>query len=98
VAYAGDDAETPYNAPGSYTMITESQTFKANSGWLTREFQNYLRDFMLSADIFEVEGTSLLKCLLTSKKTSLFKDTDYNYALAFEYERGYDDFFFQGSD
>ena len=98
VAYAGDDTETPYNAPGSYTMITESQTFKANSGWLTREYQNYLRDFMLSADIYEVEDTRLLKCLLTSKKTSLFKDTDYNYALAFEYERGYDDFFFQGSD
>ncbi len=44
------------------------------------------RDFMLSADIFEVDGTRLLKCLLTSKKTAMFKDLEYNYSLAFEYE------------
>ncbi len=96
VIFLRDDAETQYNSPGAHTLIKESQTFKANSGWLTKDFLNYLRDFMLSSDIFEVEDSKLLKCLLTSKKTSMFKDTNYNYALAFEYERAWDDFFFQG--
>jgi hypothetical protein len=96
IMFLSDEAESQYNSPGTHTMIKEAQNFKANSGWLSRDFLNYLRDFMLSSDIFEVEDSKLLKCLLTSKKTSMFKDTNYNYALAFEYERAWDDFFFQG--
>ncbi len=96
VLFMSDDIETSFNAPGAYSMIKESQNFKANSGWLTRDYLNFLRDFMLSGDIYEVEGFRLLKCLLTSKKTNLFKDAVYNYSLAFEYESAYDDFFFQG--
>ena len=96
VIYVSDETETSYNSPGAYNMIKETQSFKANTGWLTRDYLNYLRDFMLSSDIYEVEDGRLYKCLLTSKKTALFKDTSYNYSLAFEYERAYDDFFFHG--
>jgi hypothetical protein len=96
VMFRSDETETMYNTPGNYSIIKESQSFKANTGWLSKDFLNYLRDFMLSSDIYEVEDGKLLKCLLTSKKTSLFKDTQYNYSLAFEYERAWDDFFFQG--
>ena len=96
VIFISDETETCYNTPGAYTMIKEAQSFKANTGWLTREYLNYLRDFMLSSDIYEVEDGRLLKCLLTSKKTSLFKDAQYNYSLAFEYERAWEDFFFHG--
>jgi hypothetical protein len=96
VMFMSDETETMYNTPGAYSMIKEAQSFKANSGWLTKEFLNYLRDFMLSSDIFEVEDSRLHKCLLTGKKTNLFKDAQYNYSLAFEYERAYNDFFFQG--
>ncbi len=96
VIFMSDEVETSFNAPGTYTMIKESQSYKANSGWLTKDYLNFLRDFMLSGDIFEVDGSRLLKCLLTSKKTAMFKDLEYNYSLAFEYESAYDDFFFQG--
>ena len=98
ISFASDEVETAFNAPGSFTMVKELQSFKANSGWMEKECLNYLRDFMLSADIYEIEDSRILKCLLTSKRTSLFKDKNYNYSLAFEYERGYDDFFFQGSE
>jgi hypothetical protein len=95
VVFAPDETETQFNAPGNHFLVREMQTFKANSGWQTRHFLNYLRDFMLSGDIYEIEQNRLLKCLLTSKKTALFKDRNYNYSLNFEYERGYEDFFFQ---
>ncbi len=98
VIFMSDETETTFNSPGGYSMIKEAQSFKASTGWLTKEYLNYLRDFMLSADIYEVEDGRMYKCLLTSKKTSLFKDSQYNYSLAFEYERAYDDFFFQGSE
>jgi hypothetical protein len=91
------DTETQFNAPISHTLVREMQSYKANSGWLSREYLNYLRDFMLSGDIYEISSDRLLKCLLTAKKTSLFKDRQYNYSLNFEFERGYEDFFFQTS-
>ena len=98
VAFISDETETSFNSPGAYSIIKEVQSFKANTGWLAKEYLNYLRDFMLSSDIYEVVDGRLLKCLLTSKKTSLSKDANYNYSLAFEYERAYDDFFFQMLD
>ena len=98
VIFMSDETETAYNSPGAYNMIKETQSFKANTGWLTRDYLNYLRDFMLSSDIYEVEDGRLYKCLLTSKKTSLLKDTNYSYSLAFEYERAYDGFFFHVSE
>lgn len=98
VTFSSSDAETAYNAPGNYMLVSETQNFKANTGWLSRTYLNYLRDFMLSTDIYEVDDDRLLKCLLTSKKTNLFKDKSYNYSLSFEFERAYSDFFFQGLD
>lgn len=98
VVFISDDVENSYNAPGSHTADSENQNFKANTGWVGRDELNYLRDFMISRDIFELDGTRILKCLLTSKKTSLFKDRNYNYNLEFEYERAHNDFFFQISE
>ncbi|MEI7723481.1 MAG: hypothetical protein WCK09_00395 [Bacteroidota bacterium] len=95
VNYTSEDIETTFNAPGAHTSISESLNYKANTGWLTKDFLQYLRDFMLSSEIFELEDGRLLKCLLTSKKTTLTKDAKYNYDLAFEYERAYNSFFFQ---
>lgn len=92
-----EDTETQFNAPLSHILVREMQTYKANTGWLTREYLNYLRDFMLSPDIYEISDNRLLKCLLTAKKTNLFKDRQYNYSLNFEFERAYEDFFFQTS-
>ena len=98
VSYISEEVETAFNTPGSDTLIKETQTFKGNSGWLSKDFLNYLRDFMLSTDIYEIDDDRLLRCLLTSNRTSLFKDTLYNYSLAFEYQRAYNDFFFQTSE
>jgi hypothetical protein len=94
VNYIENEPETSYNAPGAHTMVKEAQSFKANTGWLSKDFLTYLRDFMISSDIYEIVDDKLLRCLLTSKKTNLEKDKDYNHYLSFEYERSWDDFFF----
>lgn len=94
VTYLEDAIETSFNAPGNLNIVKEMQSYKANTGWLTADHLEFLRDFMLSQSVYEVDETRLLKCLITSQKTALFKDRSYNYDLAFEYERGYDDFFF----
>lgn len=85
-----EDFETPWNAPIRTLEAKETTAFKASSGWLTREGKNWLRDFMVSKERFEVVDGKLWPIVITSKKTGLFKDNDNNYALEFEYERAYD--------
>jgi len=89
------ELETFSNAPMVATKIEETRTFKANSGWLDREYLMYLRDFLRSTEIYEVDPDgNLFKCILTSKKTDLLEDKNQNYNLSFEYERAYADQFY----
>lgn len=85
-----EEIETPWNAPTRTLEAKETAAFKASSGWLTREAKNWLRDFMVSKERFEVVDGKLWPIVITSKKTGLFKDKDNNYALEFDYERAYD--------
>ena len=85
-----EDLETPWNPPSQALGIKETAIFKASGGWMSREARNWLRDFMISRQIYEVAGGKLWPLVITSKKAGLFKDKDNNYALEFEYERAYD--------
>ena len=90
-----EDLETYSNAPIVATKVEESQTFKANSGWLDKTYLIYLRDFLRSTEIYEVDPDgNLFKCILTSKKVEMMEDKNQNYNLSFEYERAYTDQFF----
>ncbi|MFZ4569749.1 MAG: hypothetical protein ACOYM0_01310 [Bacteroidales bacterium] len=92
--YISEDPETVYNSPLKIIATREAQLFKANSGHLLRDWREYLRDFERSFDIYEYADGRLYPVNITSKKSNLAKDGEYNYFLAFEYERAYRDFFF----
>lgn len=92
--YISEDEETMFNAPVKSIAVKESQLFKANTGFLSRDNREYLRDFERSFDIYEYADGRLYPVNITSKKSNLAKDGEYNYFLAFEYERAYSDFFF----
>lgn len=86
-----DAVETSQNAPKVQYNLTEEQKFKANSGWVTAEQKQWLRDLLISDEIYEIVGTRLFKVVIDSKKAFLFKDQEYLYALEFEYSRAYTD-------
>lgn len=89
------EAETYYNAPQRAVKILESQTFKASSGWLAKAELDYLREFMLSMEIYEIISERPWRCNITSKKTNKYLvDGEYLYSLEFEYERAYTDNFY----
>jgi hypothetical protein len=89
------DPETAFNAPVLASRIDELQTFKACTGWLSREYLDYLRDFLRSTEVYEIDSEgNVFKCILTSGKAELFEDRQYNYNLSFEYERAYADTYF----
>lgn len=97
VSFISDEIETPFNASGSNTINRETLTFTANSGWVSKEFLLYLRDFRRSLDFYELVNSHIFKCVFTSKKTKLLEDKNNNYALSFEYERGWDDEFYSNT-
>ena len=89
------EVETYYNAPQRAVKILESQTFKASSGWISKTELDYLREFMLSMEIYEIIGQRPWRVNITSKKTNKYLvDGEYLYSLEFEYERAYTDNFY----
>ena len=89
------EVETPYNAPDRQIKILELQAFKLSSGWVDLPSLDYLREFLLSPEIYEILDEVPYRCLVSSKKTSKYKvDGEYLYSLEFEYERAYRDNFY----
>ena len=86
-----EDDESAFNAPIRQFEQLENVTFKASSGKLTHAYKDYLRDFMLSREIYELVDDRLYRIRITSQKTQLFKDRENNYALQFEYQRAWKD-------
>lgn len=92
--FLSEDIETAYNPPENLSFSKERQLFKANSGYVSKELRQFLRDFERSFDIYEHDGSNILSIIITSTKSNLSKDDEYNYFLSFEYKRSYTDFFF----
>lgn len=94
VSYLTEETESTYNAPNKVAFARELQMFKANSGFISADNRQYLRDMERSFDVYEYADDRLCPVNLTAKKSNLMKDEETYYYLAFEYERAYQDFFF----
>jgi len=94
VSFISEDTESVYNSPDKIIFAKELQQFKANSGFISSDQRQYLRDMERSFDIYEYADDRLMPVNLTAKKSNLAKDDETYYYLAFEYERAYQDFFF----
>jgi len=89
-----EDPETDFNAPDKNFINFETQSFKGTTGWVSKEAQNWLRDFLISREIYEIIAGRFYPIKLTSKKSVLGKDGEDNLMLDFEYIRAYRDVFF----
>ena len=75
----------------------ERQTFKANTGWMhfhsenAEEYRNWLRDFLLSKEVFQLIGNTLVPVRITTTSLLHDKDKEYRYALEFEFVRAFTD-------
>jgi hypothetical protein len=69
----------------------ETQSYSANTGFISKDILDYLRDFLLSEEIWEVRGDILVPVVLTSKQAQMFKDRSHLYSLSFEYEVAWTD-------
>lgn len=63
------------------------ETFKANSGWITKEELDWTNDFIMSTERYIIENYQLFKILVTSKKVFQHKDDEYLYSIEFEFKK-----------
>ena len=85
-----------YNAPSRKSDTSEVQKMITNSGWISQEMKDYLRDMLLSRQVFEIKDNLLYPIVITNNQVKeYFIDGKYLYSLDLEYDRAYRDFFFQ---
>ncbi|MCX6240679.1 MAG: hypothetical protein NTX43_02590, partial [Bacteroidetes bacterium] len=73
----------------------ETESCKANSGWISLGEKNCLRELLLSTEGYEQIGKELFQIVMKSAKVTPFlKDGEYLYNLEIEYERSYQNSFF----
>jgi hypothetical protein len=69
----------------------EQQVYKASTGFITKEYAEYLREFELSSEVYEFILNRLYPVILTSKKSEIHKDNSHLHYREFEYARAYKD-------
>lgn len=80
--------------------VSYDQQFKANTGWTdhlcldTKAYYNYLREFLISKEVYELKGDILVPIKLTSKKAALHNNKEFVYSLSFAYTYTSKDEFF----
>lgn len=94
------DYTTDDRAEDNYRNV-EKQSFKTSTGWLNHIFPyenpaesaQYMRDFLLSTEIWELDIDNELKypVKITSSKIAISQTDENLKALEFEYERAYTD-------
>lgn len=94
-----------YTYPGTQLMFdscptrnfknTEQQNFKDNTGWITGVWKDYMREFLLSTEAYEILGDRLVPIIIkNSKLTPFLKDGETLYNLEVEYDRAFTDEFY----
>ncbi len=89
---------TSFNAPVSKFGTSEMQKMQVNSGWISHDTKDYLRELLLSRQVFEYKDRGLFPVIITNDKMKqYFKDGEYLYDIEINYDRAHRDFFFQSS-
>lgn len=65
----------------------EDKTITASTGWLTVEEADWIRDFCLSPQVYEIIGQQLIPIVIMSKSARQAKDGENLWFLDFEYTR-----------
>jgi len=92
-----DEVITSFNAPSKNFEAWETQSFKADSGFISKETLVYMREFLITTESYEVLEGLLFPIVLKSLKISPFTtDEVYLYNLQLEYDRAYNDQYYSG--
>jgi hypothetical protein len=69
--------------------ISETKTYKANTGWLVREQVAWIRDFFLSKQVYQIVVGKLVPVVVSTTQATQRKDREDLFAIDFEYRRAF---------
>jgi hypothetical protein len=69
--------------------VTETKSYKGNTGWLTREQLEWVRDFLLSTQVYQIITGKLVPIKIVSAQIAPRKDREDLFAVEFEYVRSF---------
>lgn len=72
-------------------QVLERSVFSCNSGWLTFAQRNWLRELLLSKEVYEIIGNYKFPILITDDKRDFRDDDDYLYSLEINYRYAFKD-------
>jgi hypothetical protein len=65
------------------------EKMKASTGWITVAEREWLRELLMSEEVYELKNNARYPVIITSDKVEICKDNVYLYALSIEYEYTY---------
>jgi hypothetical protein len=92
------DEITDRNAPGTQFSAAESPVMKISSGWVPVQMKDYLRELLVSNEIYEIVDGALWKIQLNTVKFFVKKDKETLYSADFEYRRSWTNQYYSGQE
>lgn len=77
-------------------LAFEQQTFTINSGWISRETKDWLRELFFSRKVYEILNGYKFPIVITNEKNELFDDDTYLFDVKLEYKYNFKDKYFSG--
>lgn len=74
--------------------VSEVKTYKANTGWITREQVAWIRDFFLSKQVFQIVVGKLVPVVVNTTQATQRRDREDLFAIDFEYRRAFSSEFY----
>lgn len=74
--------------------VSEVKTYKANTGWLTREQVAWIRDFFLSKQVYQIVVGKLVPVLVTTTQATQRRDREDLFSIDFKYRRAFSSEFY----
>lgn len=90
-----DKSDREINLTEVYAAF-EQQTFTINSGWISRDTKNWLRELFLSGEVYEILNGYKFPIIITTDKNDLFDDDNYMYDIKLDYKYNFKDKYFSG--
>lgn len=71
--------------------VAETQKMIVNSGWLTKDECDWMRELQLSKEVYEIINGLLYPAIITGSKIGIHKDNEYLYNVEIEYSHAFVD-------
>jgi len=78
----------------SLLEVSESEIIILNSGWITKDERNWIRDLLLSKEVYLIQNNMLQAHVVLSEEILRHKDNEYLYAISVKLQRSLADNYF----